>query len=321
MDLKNKINSIQSLVGNTPLVKITCDVIGRKIHIYAKCEMFNLSGSIKDRCVINILHNAIKCGLIDKNTSLFEATSGNTGISLASISAYLGLKANIVLSRHVSSERKKIISMYSANVYETERGINETLNDLVKGKTNVYLLKQFENKENLNAHYYGTGVEIVKQCDTIPDCFCAGVGTGGTFMGIGKRLKVEWKDIRLFALQSENVDLLNYGKGGVHKLQGLASEFTPALYDKDLPHEVLSFNDDDCVYISQLLATTLGLGVGITSGANVLGVIKACVEQNLDSGVTVFPDDNKKYLSTELSKEINPSKFAKNIKFLRLHVL
>lgn len=321
MDLKNKLNSISPLIGNTPLVNIVCEVMGRKINVFSKCEMYNLSGSIKDRCVINILDNAIMCGLVDRNTSIFESSSGNTGISLASICAYIGVKANIVLPKNVSSERKKIIAMYGANVFETESGIRETLNEMVKNKSNVFLLKQFENIENVNAHYFGAGIEIINQCRTAPDCFCAGVGTGGTFMGVGKRLKEEWGKIELFALQSENVNLLNFGNGGEHKLQGLATEFTPDLYNKNLHHEVVSLNDNDCIYVAQQLAKKLGLGVGITSGANLLGVLKVCYEKNFDSGVTVFPDDNKKYLSTALSKEINPSKFAKNIKLLRTYVL
>ncbi len=323
MELLSKLNTLAPLVGNTPLVEISVKIGNNKFKIYAKCEMFNISGSIKDRCVLAILQSAIKCGEITPNSVLMEATSGNTGISLACMGAYLGNKVSIVMPKSASIERKKLMQAYGAKVVLSHTNMLQTLQNCVKKTPNAFVLRQFESNINPLVHYLNTAPEIIGALTRNHLClsaFACGVGTGGTFMGIGGFLKKHY-NVKAYALQSSNVDLLNSNKAGAHMLQGLASEFSPPLFNRELATEILSVNDIDAVYIAQKLCKTLGLGVGISSGANVLGSIMACVNYGHSNCATVLPDDNKKYLSTTLCEKVSPSKFAHSICFDGLRVI
>ncbi len=323
MKILDKLNNIKKLIGNTPLVEIGVQVGDKHLKIFAKCEMYNLTGSIKDRCVYNILYNNALLGNIKNNSVLLEATSGNTGISLACLGGYLGNKVVIVMPSTVSSERAELIKQYGGEVVFSKDNMLSTLNKVAKKYNNVFLLNQFTQKLNVLAHYNTTAPEMLN-CLNAHDlklqAFACGVGTGGSFEGISSYLK-EKADIKCFALQSSKINLLNGNEGGLHLLQGLASEFTPPLFNKHNANEVLAVDDMDSVYVAQSLCSRLGIGVGISSGANVLGCVLACLKYGLNNIATVLPDDNKKYLSTVLSQKVLPSKFAKSIKFTDLRVL
>ncbi len=323
MELLKRLENLSPLIGNTPLVELTVKIKNHCFKIYCKCEMFNLTGSIKDRCVYSILHNSIKQNLISGNSVFMECTSGNTGISLSCMGGYLNKQVIIVMPKTVSKERAQLLKLYGATLVFSDNDMRLTLQNEAQKYKDAFFINQFENKYNSLAHFSATAPEIektLKKNKINPNAFCCGVGTGGTFMGISEYLKSKY-EIKAHPLQSENVNLLKGGNGGAHLIQGLASEFTPKLFDLNFAKDVISVNDIDSVYVAQLICKQTGLGVGISAGANVLGALKCCLNYGYENCVTVFPDDNKKYLSTILSEKVNPSNFAKQISFTGVKVL
>ena len=300
-----------TVIGNTPMIKITYRYKGKQNNIYAKLEMFNLTGSIKDRVAYYIIKNAKEKGILRENMPIIEATSGNTGISLSALGAYEKHPVYIFMPDWASKERIELMKLYGANItlISKEEGgfikcIEEAKN-LAK-KLNGFLANQFENEDNVLAHYETTGKEILEQLDGKKIAgFVSGVGTGGTLIGIGKRLKENDNKIKIYALEPEKMPILSNGKRlGEHKIEGIGDDFVPDIFKRNagiIEKDILLINDDDAINMAKKLAKELGLGVGISSGANFIGAVLA--QKNLEGDmVTVFADDNKKYLSTDLGK-------------------
>lgn len=313
---------------STPLIKINYKYKGKVQYIYAKLEYYNITGSIKDRVVNYIIEKSIKNGELKEGMTLYEATSGNTGIALASVGAKLGYKVHIFMPNWVSKERIKIMKMYGAKITcfsREEGGFSRCIKEAKEAsiKNNGYYLNQFENKDNVMAHYKTTAKELLKQVPEQIDGFVAGIGTGGTLMGVAKGLKEKNKEVIIAALEPSVMPMLSKNKiYGEHKIEGIGDEFIPKIVDKSKIDEIILVDDNDAINMARLLATKLGLGVGISSGANFLGAV--ILRKKLKKNVaTVMVDDNKKYLSTDLSKTISHDKslISNNIELLNYEII
>jgi cysteine synthase A len=309
------IPDIGPLVGNTPLLKIDYLYKDNPGTVYAKAENFNLTGSIKDRMAFHIINKAYLAGKLKKGDRIVEATSGNTGISFSAIGRAFGHPVTIFMPDWLSKERINLIRSFGADINlisKKEGGFLKSIElaeSLAAENESIFLPRQFSNSDNSEAHYESTGPEIwyqLRHKGLKPDAFIAGVGTGGTIMGTGRFLREINPEIKLFPLEPANSPTLNTGyKVGAHRIQGISDEFIPALTDLKFLNEVIDVDDGDSIIMAQKIASCLGLGVGISSGANFLGAVK--IHEQLGTGsvvVTIFPDDNKKYLSTDLLNKI-----------------
>ena len=304
--------NFEKLIGNTPMINIKYEYQGKKKNIYVKLEMFNLTGSIKDRVAYYIIKNAKERGVLKENMPIIEATSGNTGISLSALGAYYNQPVYIFMPEWASKERKELMNLYGANIKlisKEEGGFLECVKsakDLTK-KVNGFLANQFENEDNISAHYETTGKEILEQLEGKEiGGFISGVGTGGTLIGIGKRLKEKDSKIKIVALEPEKMPILSKGKiVGQHKIEGIGDDFVPDIFSENkniVEQDIILINDDTAINMARKLSKELGLGVGISSGANFIGAV--LLQEKLKKNiVTIFADDNKKYLSTELKNE------------------
>ena len=313
--MSEKFDGLAALIGHTPMLEISLLYKGEPRIVYAKAEYYNYSGSIKDRVACHILHQAYETGAIAEGTPIAEATSGNTGIAFAAIGAYLGNPVTIFMPDWMSKERISLIESYGATirlVSKAEGGFTGSiaLADLMGETKGAFLPHQFSNPENCAAHYATTGKEILAQLETFgkrPQGFVAGVGTGGTLMGVKDILQESYPDCLAFPLDpASSPTMATCGKVvGPHRIFGIGDEFVPAIVKLDQLDNILLIDDCDAINMSRKLARVLGLGVGISSGANFLGVLKAQdLLGNKDAVVaTVFADDNKKYLSTDLMYE------------------
>lgn len=296
-------------IGNTPMIKIKYKYKNRENYIYSKLEFYNLTGSIKDRVALYIIKKAYENGELVKEKEIVEATSGNTGISLSAIGAYFGNPVHIFMPDWVSKERLNLMKMYGAKVTlisKEQGGFKKALEEakVYARDKNAFLSNQFENENNILAHYETTGKEIIEKLGKNIGGFVSGIGTGGTLMGVIKILKENNKSIKSYALEPDKMPLLSKNKIiENHKIEGIGDDFIPAIVNKELIDKIILINDDDAINMSRKLALNLGLGVGISSGAN---LIASCIakEENEGNIVTVFPDDNKKYLSTDLGKNV-----------------
>ena len=297
-----------SFLGETPIVKIRYRLDGRESFICAKIEFLNPSGSIKDRVARYIMDGAQKRGELKPGQPIVEVTSGNTGIAFSAIGARRGHPVHIFIPAWVSEERKKLMSMFGASLHEFAREEDRFTSafgqaEKLAAEIDAYMPRQFENEDNINAHRFGTGAEIIKQVPDITD-FVSGFGTGGTIIGVGQALKEYNPDIRVTALEPDALPLLSGGKirgDGSHKIEGIGDDFVPEIIqeNKALIDDIVLVNDDDAVCMAAKIARHLGIGVGISSGANFLAsVMKDAPGRKV---VTIFVDDNKKYLSTTLS--------------------
>lgn len=312
--MKNKFEEIKNLIGNTPMLEIDLKYKDKNLRVFAKNESYNLSGSIKDRMVYYVLKKAYEDGSLKEGYYISEATSGNTGIAISAIGAILGHKVVIFMPDWMSDERKKLLKGYGADVrlVTFEEGgfkgsVEKTL-EFKRENPNTFLPSQFTNENNVLAHYNGTGVEIIetlKKIDLKPDAIVAGVGTGGTIMGISRRLKEVNPNLKTFAVEPSQSPIMSDGiEGGLHRIEGIGDGFIPEIVKMDEIDRAIKIDDGDAVIMAQKLAAK-GIGVGISSGANILASIEAL--KDLKDGsvvVTVLSDDNKKYLSTDLMKEI-----------------
>ena len=307
-------------IGNTPMIKIKYknNNTGKINYIYTKLESYNPTGSIKDRVAYYIINKAKERGDLQEKMPIVEATSGNTGISLAAIGAYYNHPVYIYMPDWVSVERVKIMKSYGAYVTLISKeagGFRKCLEEAKRfaKENNGFLANQFSNTDNLLAHYETTGEEIVNKLSEKVSAFVSGVGTGGTLIGIGRKLKKYDKNVKLIALEPEKMPLISQNRIiGNHKIEGIGDDFVPDLLDKNMLDEVILVNDEDAINMARLLSKKLGLGVGISSGANAIASIIYQEKENKPV-VTVFADDNKKYLSTDLSKDIdNNSKYISN---------
>lgn len=302
---------IKNLIGNTPLIKIKLKYNNKVINVYAKLEYYNLTGSIKDRLAYYIIDKSYKDGTLQKGMPIVEATSGNTGISFAALGAYFKHKVHIFMPDWVSEERIKLMKMYGAEVYlvsKEEGGFKEAIkraNKLAK-EINGFRPNQFNNYKNIETHYYETGLEIVNSISKI-DGFVSGIGTGGTIIGISKRLKEVNKKIVITAIEPEELPIMTKGiKKGSHKIEGIGDDFIPEIVDKSLIDKIILINSEDAINMARIMSKKYGIGIGISSGANLLGA--ALTGNDLDNIVTIFVDDSKKYITTDLSKDINNDK-------------
>lgn len=311
--IKDKISGLWQMVGNTPMIAVSYRYKGGpEQRILVKCEHYNLTGSIKDRMALYILEKAYELDKIRPGDTIVEATSGNTGIAFAAIGKALGHPVKILMPDWMSRERKELIKSYGAEIQLVSKEEGGFLGSIRMSRVighdeRVFLPRQFENQYNAEAHEYTTAPEIDRHLvhsGIRPSAFIAGVGTGGTVMGIGKYLKTLYPDMLAYPLEPAESPTLSTGhKIGNHRIQGISDEFIPAIVDLKALDQVIQVNDGDAILLAQKLGKELGLAVGISSGANLLGAIKA--QQNIGSDsvvITVFPDSNKKYLSTDLMK-------------------
>ena len=309
-----RLDGLRHLVGNTPLLEIRFEWGGQERVLYAKAEHLNLTGSIKDRMAFHILRHAYEVGALKPGDRIAEATSGNTGIAFAAVGRALGHPVTIFMPDWMSRERVDLIRSYGAEIVPVRRdeggflGSIQRTEELAATCPGVFLPRQFSNEANVEAHRRTTGPEIWSQLrfnGKTPDAFVAGVGTGGTVMGVGQFLRAMNPAVKVHPLEPENSPTLRTGcKVGKHRIQGISDEFIPAIVDLDSLDPVVDADDGDAILMAQKLAASLGLAVGISSGANFIGALK--VQEALGPEavvVTVFADDNKKYLSTDLLRE------------------
>lgn len=324
----DKFKQLDNLVGNTPLLEITLKYKGELRKVYAKAEYYSYTGSIKDRIAYYILKKAYETNSIKESDIIAEATSGNTGIAFSGIGRFLGHRVKIFMPEWMSEERKKLILSFGAElrlVTKEEGGFEGSarLADEEAKKGGYFLPHQFSNKYNTEAHYVGTAKELDRQIGKFSDRidgFVAGTGTGGTLMGVSRYFKEKNKNFKSFPLEPENSAIMSGSKSLYeHKIQGIGDGFIPEIVKMNELDNVIVVNEDDSIIASQMIAKAFGLGVGISSGANLLGVLKAQEIIGKDKIIaTVFADDNKKYLSTDYSKNI-PIKenfMCKDIEFI-----
>ncbi|MDR2804028.1 MAG: PLP-dependent cysteine synthase family protein [Dysgonamonadaceae bacterium] len=326
---------LKSIIGNTPLLKINYQYRGKSRVIYAKAEYHNMTGSIKDRIAYYILDEAYKSGELQPDMHIMEATSGNTGISFSALGKAMGHEVTIFMPNWMSVERINLIRSFGANirlVSPEEGGFLGSIRmteDLQKAHPDrIFLPRQFDNCMNCEAHAKMTGPEIVEQMiqlGLIPDAFVAGVGTGGTVMGVGAYLRSVNSNVLIYPLEPANSPTMSTGhKIGKHRIQGISDEFIPSIVKLDELDEIIQVDDGDAIIMAQKLARTLGLGVGISSGGNFLGAVQ--VQNRLDDDAivtTVFADDSKKYLSTDYIKEepVKDGFFSTDIQLEKVTIL
>jgi cysteine synthase A len=309
-----RLSGLSQIVGNTPLLEIPFEFRGKQRVIYAKSEQLNLTGSIKDRMALHILKEAYRSGQFHPGDTIAEATSGNTGISFAAIGRALGHPVKIFMPDWMSRERKDLIRSYGAEIVPVSHeqggflGSIRMAEEFAACNRDVFLPNQFSNDVNAEAHETTTGPEIWLQLEgagRVPDAFVAGVGTGGTVMGVGRFLRRKNAKINVHPVEPSESPTLSLGhKAGKHRIQGISDEFIPPIVELAALDGIIAVSDGDSILMAQKLASTLGLGVGISSGCNFLAAVKAQEMLGPDAVVvTVFPDDNKKYLSTDLMRD------------------
>ena len=326
------LNDLSAVIGSTPMVKLTVEYRGNTFPIYAKAEQFNLTGSIKDRMAYYVLKKALEEGRIKPGMQLAEATSGNTGISFSAIGSALGLKVRIFMPDWMSEERKALIRSYGADIELVSKEDGGFLGSIDRSQKHAescdcFLPQQFENRYNAEAHEVSTAPEIEAQLKEIGltiDAFVAGVGTGGTIMGVRNYFAKHRPDAKMYPLEPSNSPTLTTGhKVGSHRIQGVSDEFIPELLSLDDLDDVIMVDDGDAILMAQKLAR-IGLGVGISSGANILGAILALDKIGFDKTVvTVLADDSKKYLSTDLMREepVKDDFLTPDVKILRYETM
>ena len=286
------------LIGNTPIVAL--ESIGFE-NVYVKLEKYNPGGSIKDRIALSMIEGAEKRGILKKGSIIVEATSGNTGIGLAMAGNLKGYKVVIIMPETMSLERRQLVKAFGAELILTEglKGMNgsiEKLEKLLKENKNYVNLGQFENLDNPKVHYEKTGPEIYKEVPNV-DIVIAGIGSGGTISGVGKFLKEKNENLKVVGIEPASSPLITEHYAGPHKIQGIGANFIPKNYDEKIVDEVITVSDEDSFEMVRLLASNLGLLVGISSGANVFGAIELSKKYPDKKIVTVAPDGVDKYMS------------------------
>lgn len=300
---------LTELIGNTPLLELNkfSQAKGLETPIVAKVEFFNPGGSVKDRIALAMIENAEKNGVIKPGATIIEPTSGNTGVGLALVAAVKGYKLILTMPETMSIERRNLVKAYGAEVKLTSGADGmkgaikaaEQLRDSIPGSV---ILQQFENPANPQKHYDTTGVEIWEQTDGNIDIFVAGVGTGGTISGIGKRLKENNPNVKIIAVEPKSSAVLNGQPSGPHKIQGIGAGFVPKTYNSDVVDEVFDVDNDDAIRTGRELARQEGLLVGISSGAAAFAAAEIAKrpENKGKRIVTLLPDTGERYLSTVL---------------------
>jgi cysteine synthase A len=320
-------------IGNTELIAVSYSYKGgTEQEVLVKCEQFNLTGSIKDRMALHILQKACEQGKIKPGDMIVEATSGNTGIAFAAIGKAIGNRVRIIMPDWMSLERRALIKSYGAEIQLVSKeeggflGCIEIAEKMGQYE-GVFLPRQFANLYNVEAHEK-TGREIGYSLlleRIVPAAFIAGVGTGGTIMGVGKYLRTLFPDIKIHPLEPAESPTLTTGyKVGSHRIQGISDEFIPEIVDLKALDKVVQVSDGDGILMAQKITSELGMPVGISSGANLVGAM--ILQQQLGGNapvVTIFPDDNKKYLSTDLFKNepVKEHYLSKDVRLIAHRVL
>lgn len=300
---------LTELIGNTPLLELDAFSQKRNLEtpITVKVEFFNPGGSVKDRVALAMIEDAERSGKLRPGATIIEPTSGNTGVGLALVSAVKGYKLILTMPETMSVERRNLVKAYGATVKLTPgkdgmAGAIRAAEELRDATPGAVILQQFENPANPQRHYETTGVEIWNQTDGKVDIFVAGVGTGGTVSGIGKRLKENNPAVQIVAVEPASSPVLSGGKSGPHKIQGIGAGFVPKTYDPDVIDEVLQVENDDAIRTGRELAAEEGLLVGISSGAAVYAATQLAKrpENKGKRIVALLPDTGERYLSTVL---------------------
>lgn len=296
-------NKIYDTIGNTPIVKIDfCDA--NCAEIYAKLEFFNPASSVKDRIAKNMILSMLADGTINKDTTIVEPTSGNTGIAVAMISASLGMKCILTMPSSMSIERQKLLKAYGATLVLTEPangmpGAIAKANELCEQENHV-TLAQFDSKYNAPAHAETTAKEIIADFDSL-DAFVAGIGTGGTVTGNSKVLKDAFSGIKVVGVEPADSPFLSQGTKGPHKIQGIGAGFRPAVYNDEFIDELRTVTLSDAYEYARKCATTQGILLGVSGGAALSVAHKIALELGAGKKVLfVAPDNGERYLSTEL---------------------
>ena len=316
--IAKKLKNLSNFVGNTPTIKISASIDGKKVSILAKYEAWNYSGSIKDRMAYQILKSSYEVGALKKDDVIVEATSGNTGIAFSAMGAYLGHKVEIYMPNWLSEERKKILRFHGAKLIEIspkDGGFLKCIELAAKKtrKKGYFGPKQFSNSWNVLAHLNNTAPELdmslARNKTTHLAAFVAGMGTGGTIMGFHHYFSQKNKDFTAYPiLPLKNED-------GEHRIEGIGDSFIPKIVDLSVLGKTIRISDTDAIQIAQQL-NKLGLSVGISSGANVFGaILKAEKLSGNKSVATILCDCNKKYLSTDLCSDIG-EELSRDIKII-----
>jgi len=293
------------LIGNTPILKVNNLIKDENIaDVYVKLEKFNPSGSVKDRAALGMVEKAEKEGLLKPGTTIVEPTSGNTGIGLALVGKLKGYKVIIVMPETMSKERRDLIKAYGAELVLTEgakgmKGAIEKALEIGSGE-GFFIPQQFENIANPEKHYETTAEEIYKDIPDL-DVVVAGVGSGGTVVGISKNLKKKNPNIKVVAVEPANSPVLSGGNPGGHKIQGIGAGFIPGIYEKEYVDEILQVKDEDAFKTAKAFAEIEGVLIGISSGAAVYAAIE--VAKKLGKGkkvLAIAPDGGEKYISMGL---------------------
>lgn len=297
--------NILDLIGKTPILKLKnlCDE--ECADIFVKLEKYNLTGSVKDRAALSMIEHAEKDGLLKPGSIIVEPTSGNTGIALAAIGKIKGYKVIIVMPETMSEERRKIIKTYGAELILTEgaKGMNGAISkamELAKSDEKYFVPQQFINRYNPQKHYETTALEILEDIPDL-DAFVAGVGTGGTIVGIGKRLKEEKKNIKICAVEPLESPVLSGGQPGPHKIQGIGAGFIPEIYDASFVDEVITVSSEEAFDMVRKVLEKEGIFLGISSGASICAALK--IGKQLGKGKKVLalsPDGGEKYMSMNI---------------------
>ena len=300
-------NNITELIGNTPLVKLQKASEASGATVLGKCEFMNPSHSVKDRIGTNMINAALKAGLITKDTTVIEPTSGNTGIALASVCAALGIKLVLTMPASMSIERRRLLKALGADLVLTppEKGMKGAIDkavELQETTPNSFIPQQFGNAANPEIHRLTTAKEILADTDGKIDIFVAAIGTGGTITGTGEVLKAHNPNIQIIAVEPEASPVLSGGKPGPHKIQGIGAGFVPDVLNTKIYDEVIQVSNDDAIESSRKLAQTEGLLVGISAGANVhaAALVAARPENKGKTIVTILCDTGERYLSSGL---------------------
>lgn len=300
---------LTDIIGNTPLLELNkfSQNRGLKRPLIAKIESFNPGGSAKDRIALAMVEDAEKKGLLSPGATIIEPTSGNTGVGLALVAAVKGYTLILTMPETMSIERRKLVQAYGAKVVLTPgaagmKGAIDEANRLRESIPGSVILQQFENLANPEAHYNSTGIEIWNDTDGKVDIFVAGVGTGGTISGVGKRLKEYNSDVKIIAAEPASSPVLNGGKSGAHKIQGIGAGFIPTIYNASVVDEVIDVKDDCAILAARNVAAEEGLLVGISSGAALSAAVEIAKRpENQDKNIVVLlTDTGERYLSTEL---------------------
>ena len=298
------VNSALELIGNTPVLRVNNMTDENEGEVFIKLEKFNPGLSIKDRAALGMIETAEKDGILKSGSVIVEPTSGNTGIGIALVGKLKGYKVVIVMPETMSKERRDMIKAYGAELVLTEgkkgmKGAIEMAEKLVKEK-GYFMPQQFENKANPQKHYETTAEEILRDIPDI-DVFVAGVGSGGTIVGVGRKLKELKPDVKVVAVEPEKSPVLSGGNPGAHKIQGIGAGFVPGVYSKDIVDEIFEVSDEDSYKVAKEFATKEGVLIGISSGAALYAGIEIAKKLGRDKKIVVIsPDGGEKYFSSGL---------------------